>query len=56
MDVLEMLASGMSPADITSEHPSLQLEDISACLKDASKQLDHAIFPHDDLERSNRHE
>ncbi len=32
-DVLELLASGMTPKQILKEHPDLEPEDIQACLR-----------------------
>ena len=42
-DVLDLLASGLSPAQVIEELPDLELEDISACLRLASRRLDHPI-------------
>jgi len=42
-DVLELLASGMSPKQITREHPDLEVEDIHACLRFASSRVSHAV-------------
>ena len=44
VDVLEMLAAGMTAEDILREHPSLEAPDISAALSYASKQVDHAVL------------
>jgi uncharacterized protein (DUF433 family) len=43
-DVLELLAAGMTPRQIMTEHPDLELEDISACLRFASSRLDHPVI------------
>jgi len=43
-DVLELLASGMTPRQILVEHPDLQLEDIRACLRFASSRVDHPVI------------
>jgi uncharacterized protein (DUF433 family) len=43
-DVLEMLASGMTPRRILAEHPDLELEDIHACLRFASSRIDHPVI------------
>jgi uncharacterized protein (DUF433 family) len=43
-DVLELLAAGMTPRQIVTEHPDLELEDISACLRFASSRLDHPVI------------
>ncbi len=40
-DVLELLASGLTPAQVLEELPDLEAEDIPACLRFASKRLDH---------------
>lgn len=43
-DVLELLASGMTPEQILGEHPDLVLEDIQACLRYASQRVSHPIL------------
>lgn len=42
-DVLDLLASGLSPEQALEELPDLEVEDISACLRFASRRLDHPI-------------
>lgn len=42
-DVLDLLACGISPEEILEEMPDLELEDIRASLRFASKRLDHPI-------------
>ncbi len=42
-DVLDLLANGLSPEQIVEEMPDLELEDIRASLKFASRRLDHPI-------------
>lgn len=42
-DVLDLLAEGLSPDEIIAELPDLELEDITACLRLASRRLDHPI-------------
>jgi len=42
-EVLELLASGMTPQQIVREHPDLELEDIYACLRFASSGVSHAV-------------
>jgi uncharacterized protein (DUF433 family) len=37
-DVLEYLASGMTPEEIIADFPELTLEDIQACLKFAAER------------------
>ena len=43
-DVLDLLANGLSPADIVNELPNLELEDVVACLKFASAQVNHPVI------------
>ena len=42
-DVLDLLAAGLSPSQVLEELPDLEIEDISACLRFASRRLDHPI-------------
>ena len=42
-DVLDLLASGLTPAQVIDELPDLESEDIVACLRFASRRLDHPI-------------
>ncbi len=42
-DVLELLASGMTPKQIVKEHPDIEIEDIYACLRFASSRVSHAV-------------
>ena len=42
-DVLDLLASGLSPEKVIDELPDLELDDVSACLRFASRRLDHPI-------------
>jgi uncharacterized protein (DUF433 family) len=42
-DVLDLLASGLSAAEVVEELPDLELEDVTACLRFASRRLDHPI-------------
>ena len=42
-DVLDLLASGRSPEQVLAELPDLEPEDIAACLRLASRRLDHPI-------------
>ena len=39
-DVLDLLASGLSGDQVLAEMPDLEAEDIAACLRYASRQLD----------------
>lgn len=43
-DVLALLASGVSEADILQDYPYLTADDIRACLEYAAAQADHAIL------------
>lgn len=42
-DVLDLLASGLTPEEVLAELPDLEAEDISACLRFASRRLNHPI-------------
>jgi uncharacterized protein (DUF433 family) len=43
VDVLDLLAAGLSPQQVLEELPDLEPDDISACLRFASRRLDHPI-------------
>lgn len=43
-DVLSMLASGASEAEILADYPYLEPDDIKACLEYAAAQADHAVL------------
>ena len=43
-DVLEMLAAGMSAAEILEDYPYLEAEDITAALAFAAAQMDHPVL------------
>lgn len=43
-DVLDMLASGASEAEILESYPYLEREDIQAALEYAARQVDHAVL------------
>jgi len=43
-DVLEMLAAGATTAEILSDHPDLEAEDISAALAYAAERVDHPVI------------
>jgi len=45
-DVLDLLAAGLSPEKVLEELPDLEVEDIAACLRFASRRLDHPIGAH----------
>lgn len=40
-DVLELLAAELTPQQVLEELPDLEPEDITACLRFASRRLDH---------------
>lgn len=42
-DVLDLLANGLSPQEIVEEMPDLELEDVYASLRFASRRLNHPI-------------
>lgn len=44
VDVLDLLAAGLSQQQVFEELPDLEAEDISACLKFASSRLNHPIL------------
>jgi uncharacterized protein (DUF433 family) len=43
-DVLDLLASGLTADQVLEELPDLEPEDIAACLRFASRRLDHPIL------------
>jgi uncharacterized protein (DUF433 family) len=42
-DVLDLLASGLSASEVIEERPDLELEDVTACLRFASRRSSHPI-------------
>jgi len=42
-DVLDLLAAGLTPEQILEELPDLEREDVAACLRLASRRIDHPI-------------
>jgi uncharacterized protein (DUF433 family) len=44
IDVLDLLAAGLSPEQVVVELPDLEVADVSACLRFASRRLDHPIL------------
>jgi len=42
-DVLDLLANGLTSQQVLEELPDLEPEDISACLRFASRRLDHPV-------------
>jgi uncharacterized protein (DUF433 family) len=43
-DVLDLLASGLAPAQVIEELPDLEPNDVLACLTYASRRLNHPIL------------
>jgi uncharacterized protein (DUF433 family) len=43
-DVLDLLAAGLSPAQVLDELPDLEPEDIVAALKFAARKIDHPVL------------
>ena len=43
-DVLDLLASGLSTAQVLEELPDLVVEDVQACLRFASRRIDHPFL------------
>jgi len=44
VDVLDLLATGLTQQQVLAELPDLEMEDVSACLRFASERLDHPIL------------
>lgn len=44
-DVLDYLASGMTPAEIVQDFPALSLEDVRACLRFAADRERRFVAP-----------
>ena len=42
-DVLDLLANGLTPLQVLEELPDLEPEDIKACLRFASRRIDHPV-------------
>jgi uncharacterized protein (DUF433 family) len=43
-DVLDLFAVGLNAAEILAEMPDLESEDLQACLRYASRYLDHPVL------------
>ena len=43
--VLDLVSSGMQPADILADHPEIEREDIAACLDFAARQARREELP-----------
>jgi len=44
VDVLDLLAAGLTPQEVVAELPDLALEDVHACLRYASRRLNHPVL------------
>jgi uncharacterized protein (DUF433 family) len=44
VDVLQLLSSGADYAEILRDYPSIEREDILACLEYAARQTDHPVL------------
>lgn len=44
IDVLDLLAAGLSHDQVLEELPDLEAEDLAACLRFASSRVDHPIL------------
>lgn len=42
-DLLDLLASGLTAAQVIEELPDLELDDVTACLRFASRRVAHPI-------------
>lgn len=47
VDVLDLLAAGLSHAEIVEELPDLQMDDIKAALAFAARRVDHPLIAAD---------
>jgi uncharacterized protein (DUF433 family) len=43
VDVLDLLAAGLSAEEVIQELPDLEIEDVKAALRFASRRVDHPI-------------
>jgi uncharacterized protein (DUF433 family) len=43
-DVVDLFASGLTAEEILEEMPDLEAEDLQACLRYASRYLDHPVL------------
>jgi uncharacterized protein (DUF433 family) len=44
VDVLDLLAAGLSAEQVVEELPDLEPADVTACLRFASRRLDHPVL------------
>jgi uncharacterized protein (DUF433 family) len=47
VDVLDLLAAGLSPTEIVEELPDLELDDVKASLAFAARRVDHPLIAAD---------
>jgi uncharacterized protein (DUF433 family) len=43
-DVIDLLANGLTPQQVLEELPDLEIEDVQASLRFASRRLDHPVL------------
>jgi uncharacterized protein (DUF433 family) len=43
-DILDLLSHGLSPEQVLEELPDLEIEDIKASLRFASRRIDHPVL------------
>jgi uncharacterized protein (DUF433 family) len=43
-DVLDLLANGLSAAEVVGELPDLEIADVEACLRFASRRVAHPVL------------
>ncbi len=44
VDVLDLLAAGLGPAEVVAELPDLEPEGVTACLRFARRRLEHPVL------------
>ena len=44
IDVLDLLANGLTAEQVIEELPDLEIEDVRACLRFASRRLNHPVL------------
>jgi len=44
IDILDLLANGLSQEQVLEEFPDLEIEDVVAALKYARNKIDHPVF------------
>ena len=43
-DVLDLLANGLTPEQVVEELPDIELADVQACLRYASRRISHPVL------------